>query len=112
MDYISYDEAISAISQEYNDVMSKYDRWISANPDKLVETNVDYREMKQMLKILRMRKNELIAKKDEYINTLRFTASEQVLTPIQFSKKPSDSIVLDDKKVMKIGQKRIIKVAQ
>lgn len=50
--------ALDLTAQELNLAMIAFDRWASQNPEKLDPNNQEFKDMKQMVKLLRLRMKE------------------------------------------------------
>lgn len=68
--FLNIDDAIVSVDTQYKVAMSKFDRWASQNPEKLDPLNQEFRNIKQEIKLLRLKKKELCDMKSNYQNTL------------------------------------------
>ena len=73
---LSTEEAITKVNAELNLEMVNFGRWVAQNPSQTVSTNMEFRQMKQNIKLLRLRVRELEEMRDSYRNILRFTSPD------------------------------------
>lgn len=63
------DAAMVATSQELNAAMVTFDRWASQNPEKLSPSNAEFKQMKQIVKRLRLKLKEQQEMQSNYAAT-------------------------------------------
>lgn len=71
--------AIATTVTELNAVMTAFDRWASQNPEKLEPNNSEFKAMKQVVKLLRLRIKDQQSMQRTYENVTRALQDENLL---------------------------------
>lgn len=106
------DEAITKTSKDYNAAMIRFQRWVSENPGKSDSFDEEFLLLKQEIKLLRVRLNELREMKDNYQNTLlmapryneNFIVNNEII-------KSRDNVVSTGERGSKLGNRNINKLS-
>jgi hypothetical protein len=108
------ESAIATTSAKLNDAMIQFDRWASQNPDKLDPTNEEFRAMRQMVKILRLRLKELsdIQKTYSFALPLLQETPQTISSSTGFYTKSRNTEDLKERKTMKLGTRKGIKISR
>ena len=62
---LTIDEAISKVTNELNNAVGVFDKWLSKNATKMNNDDPDYKNMKQNIKLLRLHQKECIDMKSK-----------------------------------------------
>lgn len=111
---LTADDAIKKTSDELNRAMVALDRWLAQTPGGPTSDFETFRLMKQNIKLLRLKRNELIDMKNDYQNTLTFQSlppRENVSPPEIFSKPRGITTPLDERVGNKLGRRGANKVS-
>ena len=108
------ESAIVATSAALNDTMSRFDRWVSQNPDKLVPTNDEFRTFRQTVKVLRLRLKELEEIQRTYTSTVSavLKSNQSAEPPSLLFCKSRNRGELQERQTMKLGTRPAIKVSR
>ena len=111
---LNSDDAIVKKTAELNLAMVAFDRWVNQNPTKTNMTNDEFRQMKQNIKLIRLRIRELVDMRDEFQNMLHVANYSTDLFSIdkeQFSK-PRNTPVLENRQSNKLGTRAANKLSK
>lgn len=108
---LTVDDAIKKKQAELNTANNAFDRWASQNPLSLDDFNMEFREQKQSIKLLRLEINDLKEMKFNYQNTLLFKTSRNMVKEPVFSKSRNSNI-FSEKTGNKLGKKKTNQISQ
>jgi hypothetical protein len=100
---LTIDDAFQKTTKELNEAMILFDKWLSQTPGGPTSDFVTFRSMKQNIKLLRLKKNELVDMKNNYQNTLMFQSVRPPETLVKISKPRTGQVA--DNRVPRLGQK-------
>lgn len=109
--FLNTEDAIKNIAMKLKSEMNLYDRWASQNPQKLTHDNLEFKQIKQKIKLLNLQRKELIDMDYNFRNTVRLHYEEEESNEPTFTKSRNDRIVGNSIKPNKLGNKRGNKVS-
>jgi hypothetical protein len=109
--FLTSNDALKKIESDLKEEMAKYDRWASENPHKIIAGNQDFKTVKQKIKLLQLKRKELIDLHNNYQNTLMVSWNHHHQQTEPSYSKPRGVQVVSTKRQNMLGERRSNKIS-